>query len=47
MTQKVLAVRYFPEDLKRELKVIAAKTGVPLRAVIIKALRAYVKEWGE
>lgn len=34
-----LRIRDFPDDLQRTLKVEAAKRGVPLRTLVIEALK--------
>ena len=35
---KTLQIRDFPDQIRRELKVIAAKRGISLRELVIKAL---------
>lgn len=37
-------IREFPDDLHKELKVIAAKEGKPLYKLIISILEKYIKE---
>jgi hypothetical protein len=43
MATSVLQVRDFPDDLKRDLKMIGLLTDRPLKDVIIDALTEYVK----
>jgi predicted transcriptional regulator len=39
-----IQIRDFPDELRRELKMIAAQTDKPLRTVIIEALTDYVEK---
>ena len=42
MSSRPIQIRDFPDDLKRDLKLIAVETDRPLKDVIITALTDYV-----
>ena len=43
MMARPIQIREFPDELRRDLKMIAAQTDKPLRIVIIEALTDYVE----
>ena len=44
--QKALSLRYFPEDLKNRLKILAVKKRTTLNALIIALLNRAIKKEG-
>ena len=43
---KTIIIKNFPEDLHRKAKAKAALEGITLKALIIKLLETYLKEFG-
>ena len=41
--ESVISIKDFPADLHRSAKVEAAKRGIPLRELIIEAIRAAIR----
>lgn len=39
-----IVIRNFPEELHRDLKIVAAKTGLTMKSVIIKAIEELVRK---
>jgi predicted transcriptional regulator len=37
-------IKEFPDELHRDLKILAAKSGLTLKATMVKALEQFVKE---
>ena len=40
----VLNIKSFPDDLHREAKIQAAMLGIPLRELVIQAVKDFLKE---
>ena len=40
-------IRYFPDDLHKQVKIRAVEEGITIQALIIKALQEYLKKGGK
>jgi len=37
-------IRYFPKDLRQQLKILAARRGMPMNTIVIDLIRAEVRK---